>query len=786
MNYETDDDSENLFIKELLEKYFTHWKLFILAFVIFFTIGFFYMRYTPKLYRVTSSVLIKAEKNGILSELSAFEDLSIFKNVNKEVENEIQILHSRPLIENVIKKLNLDVQYFHKTKYSKRLIELSNNSPIKVNFIDDSYYNKGVRFIITVLSGGKFIIKDNEENFIAQGKFNQCIGSVFGDLIVEPDFRILTQYINTNIYVSVTPLLDAVELYKSAIKIGLTNKHTSVVGLSMTTIDVERAKNILNALIKEYNDDVINDKNQISTNTAQFIQERLHIINKSLDSLEKNVEFFKSKNNLTDIPAETSVMLTNASNNEKEIVETTIQIGLADFLLEYLKKSKNELLPVNLGFTDQSAVSMIDKYNSIALQRNRLIKSSGTENPVLIIQNEKLSDLQLSIQQSLINLKKTLELKIKSLRGRDVKVNAQIASLPEKERKLRDIQRQQQIKETLFLYLLEKREETAISLAATVSNVKIIEKAFATRSPIKPKKNIVLIACFLATIMIPVIIIFFRDIMNTKINDIKELKKIIKLTLLGSIPSSPNDKKLVTPNADRSILAEAFRLLETNLDFILGHSEKKGKTMLVTSSIKGEGKSFAASNLGITLGRSGNKVALLEMDLRSSELKQSMGVKSKKGITNFIVDESMRLTDIRTNIEGFKNLDVFTSGPKPPNPAELLKHKRVKELFDFLKEEYDYIIIDTPPITVVADTLLLKSYADLCIYVVRQKFSDKRLLDIPKTLVQEKRFTSLAILFNDVDFKRVGYGYGYGYGYGETTKEMSFFKKMFSFIVGKA
>ncbi|WP_282088441.1 GumC family protein [Aquimarina algiphila] len=782
MNYEIDDDdSENLFIKELLERYIAHWRLFIISFVICFILGFFYLRYTPKMYRATSTILIKSENNGAMSELSAFEDLSIFKNTNREVENEIEILKSRPLLENVVKKLKLNIQYFSKTKYSKRFVELTKNPPIQVNFLDDSYYEQALNFIVTILPEGKFDIKDNEENFILQGEFGECIGSPFGDISIHPDFRILNQYIGTNIYVNSAPLLDVVERYKSTIKIGLTDQNTSVVTLTLTTIAQDRAKEILNCLIDEYNKDVIKDKNQISANTANFIKERINIINQELDDLEKNVEFFKSANSLTDLPSEASLMLEKAFVNEKEQLAATIQIGLADYLVDYLKNSKNDLLPINLGFEDRKAVTIITRYNEIALQRNRILRSSGVENPLLINLNDRLLDLRKSLEQSLLNLKETLLLKIQSIKSSDAKVNAQISSLPEKERKLRDIQRQQQIKETLFLYLLEKREETAISLAATVSNVKVIEKAYISRSPIKPKKNIVFLTGFLAALIMPIVIVFFKDLLNTKINNVKELKKKLKLPLLGSIPSSPEDKTLVTPKADRSILAEAFRLLETNLDFLLTHSKEKGKTILITSSIKGEGKSFAASNLGVTLGRSGNKVALLEMDLRSAELKQRMDVKGKKGITNYIKDESVRVEDIMSNMKGFKNLDVFTSGPKPPNPAELLKHKRIEELFSFLKKEYDYIIIDTPPITVVADTLLLSSYADLCVYVVRQKYSDKRLLDIPKTLHQEKRFASIAVLFNDVDFKKIGYGYGYGYGYGEK-RSINFLRRILNRI----
>ncbi|MDY8136883.1 GumC family protein [Aquimarina sp. 2201CG5-10] len=786
MNYEIDEDSENLFVKELLERYISNWKLFVIAFAISFVVGFFYLRYTPKLYRVTSTILIRSEKNGIKSELAAFEDLTIFKNETKEVENEIEIIKSRPLLENVVKNLELNVQYFSKTRYSKRLVEFSENIPIKVEFLDDSFYQQGISLIVNILSQKEYAIIDSENNIIAKGEFGTCLYTPQGDININPNFNVIGQYLGSNVHVQVTPLIYAVERYKSSISIGLTNQNTSVVTLTMTTIAKERAVNILNNLIEEYNKDIINDKNQISSNTATFIQERLDIINEELENLEKNLESFKTDNKLTDLTSEGYIMLEKASETERYLTETYIQMGLTDFLLDYMQKTKNELLPVNLGFSDLTAVESINKYNEIALQRNRLIKISGEQNPLIVNFNQKLADLRLSIQQSLKNLKKTLELKLKEFEKREASITAGLSTIPEKKRKLRDIKRQQQIKETLFLYLLEKREEAAISLAATVSNVKVIEKAYATLGPIKPKKNIVFLTGLLVSIIVPIVIVFFKDLLDTKIRDVKDLKKKLKLPLIGSIPKSDN-KELVTPSADRSILAESFRLMETNLDFLLSHSKKKGKTVLITSSVKGEGKSFAASNLGVTLGRSGKKVALLDMDLRSAQLKERMEIDTQKGITNFIKNEELTIEDVFSNMEGFKNLDVFTSGPKPPNPAELLKHPRIDDLFEQLKKKYDFILIDTPPITVVADTLLLSSYTHLCIYVVRQKYSDKRLLDIPKTLVQEKRFSSLAILFNDIDFSKgygYGYGYEYGYGYGERRKS-SLFRKIIRGYFGR-
>ncbi len=779
MNYDTQDDSENLFIKELLEKYIYNWRLFVLAFVTCITIGLLYIYYTPKKYRVTSTILMKVEKNSIMSELSAFDDLTIFKNANREVENEIEILKSRPLLENVIRKLDLDIEYYRKTKLAKRSIELIDKLPFRIQLFDDQHYQIAANFIVSILSETEFEIKDEDENHLLSGKFGVKTSSPFGDFVIIHDPEKIKKYQNEDVYVRVTPLLDVVERYKSEINIGIKDAKTSIVTLTMTTTAVERAKKILANLIEEYNADVINDKNQISKNTAKFIKDRLDIINLELDTLEKNVESYKTKNKLTDLSSEASLFLEKASDNEKVKTETIIQIGLVDFLNKYLKEPSVDLLPINIGFTDRGTVEMIAKYNEIALQRNKIQKSTEELNPTLVVLNDKLNDLKQSLQQSLINQKQTLEFRLSDLRNRDTKINAKIIALPEKERMLHDIQRQQKIKETLFLYLLEKREETAISLAATISNVKVIEKAYYSRKPISPDKKKVFISGFLAIFIIPIVIIFLRELLNTKVQDTKDLKKKLDLPLLGNIPASKKGIQLVASGTDRSVLAEAFRLLETNLYFMLTNTYGVGKVMLITSSVKGEGKSFIASNLGITLGRSGKKVALLEMDLRSSELRKRLKVKEKKGITNYIKDDTIQVKDMICNLEEHPGLDIYPSGPKPPNPAELLRHDRVQELFSVLKKEYDYIIIDTPPVSLVADTLLLSSFADLCVYVVRSNYSDKRLLSVPKSLYHNKRFSSMAVLFNGINLKRE---YAYGYGYEEDPKTNFFNKKRISLI----
>ncbi|TPN83998.1 GumC family protein [Aquimarina algicola] len=771
MDYQYGQDTSNLTLKDQLQTYLKYWKLFLCSAIICILLAVIYLKYTAVEYKVTSTILIKGEKGGILSELSAFEDLSIVESNSKEVENEIEILKSRPLFENVIKKLNIHHSYFAKTKFSKRLVELYENKPITVSFLKDSLLiDDTAEFIITINSKTGFTIREEENEFQKEGVFGEPLNTRLGNLVITPNPKYFDAFLEHEIYFSVHLIEDMVEEYKSRISIGLVNKDANVISLKLNTTIREKAKDILNGLVEEYNIDAIRDKNLIYENTASFIKERLSIINSELSDIEQGVEVFKTSNNLTDVGSETALFLENASENKKGVLETNTQLGLVDFMNDYLQEDKNGLLPVNLGFSDEGVTGIITQYNEIALKRDEVLKGTTPQNPIVLSLTEKLKSLRGSLKQSLNNQKTALKIRLKDLKRQDANMNAKIASLPKKERELRDIVRQQEIKETLYLYLLQKREETAISLAATVANAKIIERAYSSKFPVKPKKRIVFLVAFFGAILLPVIFIFFKDLFDVKIKDKKEILNRLKIPVVAEIPSTDTKNNFIISTDDRSLVAEAFRIFESNLKFLLSDNDQKGKTILITSSATGEGKTFISSNLSIALSDPDKKVALLGLDLRSPKILEYLNYNESKGITNYIRDKQVTLDDIIINLDHTPNLDIISSGVIPPNPIELLKTNRFKELILTLKQNYDYIIIDTPPISLVADALLLSDYVDLCIYVIRPGLSDRRLLPVAETLYNDKRFDNMAILINDAKNHHKKY---YGYHYGGEQKPKS-------------
>ncbi len=767
MEYEYQQEHSSLTIKDQVNKYLRYWKLFLLSGIICVILAFLYLKYTAVEHSVTATILIKGEKSGMLSELSAFEDLNIVESNNKDVENEIEILKSRPLFRNVIKKLNIHHQYFARTKFSKRLVELYENKPIVATFVDDSLLldNTSADFTITINSKKSFSITEEDSNYAKSGLFGKVLTTRIGNLILTPT-EYIDNYVENEIYLSVHPIVDVVEDYKSKVSIGLVNKDANVISLKLNTTTREKAKDILNGLVEEYNIDAVRDKNQIYENTASFIKERLTIINTELSDIELGVETFKTSNNLTDVDSEAELFLENSSENMKEVVETNTQLGLVNFLSSYLRRNKEGLLPANLGFSDQSVSGIIEQYNEIALRRDEVLNGTTAKNPIVISLNEKLTTLRQNLKQSLNNQKTSLRIRLKSLDRQDKLMNAKIASLPKQERQLRDIVRQQKIKETLYLYLLQKREETAISLAATVANAKIIERAYSSKFPVKPKKRIVFLVTLLATILLPSILIFFHDLLDVKVKDKKEIQKALDIPIVAEIPANTIKDNFIISTDDRSIVAESFRIFESNLNFLLSEKNDKGKTILFTSSATGEGKTFISTNLSITLAGSTKKIALLGLDLRSPKILEYLNMSDAIGVTNYIKDEKLTIEDIIINLDSVPNLDIINSGIIPPNPVELLKSKRFQKLIAELKTRYDYIIVDTPPVSLVADALLLSDYVDLCIYVVRSGFSDRRLLSVAEKLYKDERFSNMSILINDVDTYNKRY-YGYGYGVSE-------------------
>jgi tyrosine-protein kinase Etk/Wzc len=755
-------------IVNIVHRLVTNWKWFVIGLALAIMSAYTYIRYKTPVYQVSATILIKDDKRGGggLSELSAFEDLGLLKK-NENIDNEIEILKSRSLMTLVAKDLRLNVRYL--VEGTPVAEEKFADAPVYVRFLlgDSTIYGLKGEMVITPQSDKIFRLSDKEGVKKGDFIFGQTCSSEFGPMVVlaTTDLR-KDNYVGKEIRVVVTPLDVVVDEYRQEVKIDPVNKTSNVILLSLKDPVRTKGEAIINNLISQHNADAISDKNLVSHNTAEFINDRIKFITSELSDVEGEVEQFKMRNRLVDVESEAKLFLESGNESITNILEANTQKALAGYMYDYIQKrnAPGELIPSNLGLNDQSIAAMISEYNKLVLDRNRILRNSSEKNPVVESLDLQLEGIKKSIRESLNNYVSALEIKIKELNKQETGITSKIASVPKYEREYRIIQRQQQIKETLYLYLLQKREETNIALAVTVANAKVIDKAFSNNEPVAPKKKIVYLLAILAGLALPAIVLYIFDLLDNKVHGKRDIDRI-GLPFLGDIPNTDSKQKIVVSRGDSSSVAEAFRLLRTNVDFLMSGSASKGKTIFLTSTLGKEGKSFIAVNLATSIAISGKRVLLVGMDVRAPKILEYLNLGDRAGLTNYISSADLDLRSVIIQQPIVENLDILPSGAIPPNPAELLMNARVKEMFEQVKQIYDYIIVDTAPIGAVTDTLLLSNYADTFVFVVRAYYLDKRLLSVAQDLYKEKRLPNMAVLINGTD-KDKGYGYGYGYGYG--------------------
>jgi tyrosine-protein kinase Etk/Wzc len=756
-------NEESVSFREKIEKYTYNWRWFVVGLMLAIIGSFFYLKYTSKHYLITSSILIDGlEEGGLPSELSAFEDLGIVASSKKSIENEIGILKSRNLMNRVIKKLGIHISYFKKNGLKK--IELYKNEvPFKINFFEkDSILEKtDSYFIIDIISDTNFIFKEKDNKKGAEYLFGETIATNFGNILITPNNL---NELNKNIdyIVKISPLKKISENYREELKVALLDAKSSIIQLSLKNPIPLKAQDILNNLVELYNKDAVEDKSSISKNTNKFINERLAVIEEELSNAEKSIVNFKTSNRITDVNSQASFASGSSAQIQKRILEIQTQLKLADYVSSYLEANTTQLIPANLGLTDGTVNLNTENYNKLLLERNRILNGSSTKNPVIINIDSQLNQLRTSILQSLVNLKSTLNISLDDALEQESKVSSRITNVPKQENEYRNIQRHQKIVETLYLYLSQKREENAISLAVTVPNSKIIDAADGSTIPVFPKPIFIYFGAAIVGLIVPFMLLFFLFLLDNKVHTLKDVESIIKLPILGDIPNNNTNIKVVTENNQDSI-SESFRMLRTNITFMLSAIKGRAKTIFVTSTIENEGKSFISSNLAAVLALSNKKVLFIGADLRKPRVGDYYNLEIEKGLTHYLVDDDLKISDIIFHSNEF-NVDIIATTQVPPNPSEIITNGKFEKLMEYAKKKYDFIVVDTAPVKIVTDTFLIGEYADLFLYVIRANYLDKRLLDIPKLLSKENRLPNMALVLNDHDVKK---GYGYGYGYGE-------------------
>jgi capsular exopolysaccharide synthesis family protein len=785
-------DNDSIDIKGEVQKYFSYWRLFLISSILFLFLAFMFIRYSTAVYNVNATIMIKDNKqSGISTELAAFEDLGILGGGSaNNPENEIEILKSRKIIGMVIDSLNLDISYLREGKIKNAELYDKTN-PLVFDIIKKNpvLIEKDTSFLISIIDSYKFEIKDINEELKNVHTFGELVESKVGSFKVSLN----KSFVDTNqfkenqkqVLVFLHPRNDLIDSYLEITKITATEDLSPVLKLNITTNIRQKGEEFLDELIKQYNLDGINDENLISLKTINFIDDRLVTIGKSLTLVQDKVKNYKIDNKITGLTGEAELSLESFSKSTKELVTIKTELELAKWINESLKKTKKneETLPQNLGFSDLAISQGIEKYNLLILEKNKLAVNAGKSNPLLVEYKKQINSIRFGLERSISNLITSLKIKQKQIGNESSKLDAKISSLPYMEREFIDIAREQEIISGLYSYLLKKREETSISLAITVANAKIIDVAYGAKEPISPKKKIIYLGFLVIGLILPFGFIYFKDLLDTKIHSRKDIEEITSIPFLGDVPHSETDNKVVIKNDARTSIAESFRLIRTNLDFMLTDKiENKGKIIFVTSTTSGEGKSFISINLAAALSLSNKKVLLLGMDLRAPKVTEYLGIPKRKGVTNFITNASVTLKEIIFSIPEINGLDIISSGVIPPNPAELLLGDRTKQLFEEVENDYDFIIVDTAPVNLVTDTFLISKYADITLYVSRANYLDKRMLKVAQNLYNEKKLRNMAIVLNDTEMSR-GYGYGYGYGYGvgylEETKK-PWYKRLFN------
>ena len=761
-------------LKELVLSYLKYWYWFVLCFIICTVLAYTSLKYSIPLYDVSSTIVISQEDNLSDAGLSVFKDLGLDQSQDK-IENEIQILKSKTLIRNVITKLKLNVQYF----YEGRIIDIEeyHNPIIRMDFLvaDSILYKQYGTFNIRINSETSFSFLDENQDDISSHEFGSSVKTKIGDAILTPNQQNIKTAIGSIIQVKLIPVRSLVDSYRARLSIVVVGQNSSVLQVSLRDSVIEKAEDFIDNLIDEYGIRTIQNKNETSNKTTQFLNERLTEISKDLSTVDSEAAKYMSKYGISeDISGASGRLADISTENKREIAIYETQILLIQSTIDFInnKQSKNDLIPSNLGIENSSITTDMGKYNTLVLHRKRLLKTSTLENPIVVKIDDQLDGLREVLFQSLNSLKKRVLIKLNSVQNRNKGFESKLFEAPEKQKDLRKIGREQGVTEKLYLYLLQKKEEADITSHITVSNSRVIDRATpVSLQSVSPNKKSTYLLSTLLSFLIPFILIYVRNLFSTNVKSKKDIEEYVSAPILGTIPKSKSKNQFVINRTNTSPISEAFRILRTNIDFLLaGVNKKTAKVIFTTSSISGEGKTFISSNIAKALAVSGKKVVYIGTDFRFPKFHEILDLPEGKmttGFTNFITNTDIKVEDVIYTENNDDPIDFIPPGIIPPNPTGLLMNERVLTMFEYLEQNYEYIVVDTAPVSLVTDTLLISKLADITVYVVKENYSDKRLLSIPEQYFKDGRLVNLAILLNHSTSNMSG-TYGYGYGYGST------------------
>lgn len=779
-------DNKEIDIQELLFKYLIHWPWFVGTVIACLIAAYVYLYIATPVYNILATVLIKDDKKGgNANNVAGLDELGFSGLItsSQSIDNEIEVLRSKTLVKEVVNYLNLYVTYQDEDQIPSK--ELYKASPVQVNMTPQEAENLKTNIVIEMVlqPQGSLDVNVKMDDKEIQKHFEKLPAILPTDLGTLSFFQTadsisLKENTEANatiqearhITATISQPMNVARGYCGNLSIEPTSKTTSVVTISLKNSSLQRGQDFINQLLEMYNRNTNRDKNEIAQKTAEFIDERIGIISKELGSTEADLETFKREAGITDLSSDAQIALTGNAEYEKKQVENRTQISLVEDLKKYLERNEYEVLPSNVGLKDVILAAQIDRYNEMLIERKRLLRTSTENNPAIINLDTSIRATKANVQATLDGTLQGLFITKADLDREAKRYMRRISDAPGQERQYVSIARQQEIKAGLYLMLLQKREENAIMLAATANNAKIIDEAIADIIPVSPKRSIIYLAALVLGIAIPVVVIFLNDLTKFKIEGRADVEKLTTVPIVGDIPltdeKNAKDGSIAVFENQNNLMSETFRNIRTNIQFMLQNDKK---VILVTSTVSGEGKSFTSANLAISLSLLGKKVVIVGLDIRKPGLNKVFNLSSKeKGITQYLANPEMDLMSLVQLSDVNKNLYILPGGTVPPNPTELLARDGLDKAIEILKKDFDYVILDTAPIGLVTDTLLIGRVADLSVYVCRADYTHKAEYTLINELSFEKKLPNLCTIINGVDLKKRKYGYYYGYGkYGK-------------------
>ena len=756
-------------LKALLSEYLRHWYIFVFAVAVCTAIAFFKIRYTVPKYYVGGTILIKTpeDASGLLVN-PAVGGMEMFKK-EKSVDDEIIILKSKSLMERVIAELGYNTTYYLEGRVRDMEV-YQKDFPIKL--IIKELYPEGYQKKIIIYPEDNNSFQLGEEGpdgeiTLSPYKFGQEIRKSYAVFTVIETGEATTWRMREKLIVVFHDVRALASRYSSNLYVELLNKSSNVLSIALIDPVWRKSIDILNKLIEVYESEAVEDKNTLASGTLDFIDERLRYLTAELADVEKNVEMYKIQNDLTDVSSEAELYLKSANDYSKQLAEFQIQIELLESIEEYLRKvgGQQELVPSSLNIQDPTLLVLIGKFNELQLERQRMLRTTFPDNPLIHNLNEQLSNLRENIRENIRNVKNGLIITRDNLVSSSSKFAYRKKRVPAMQRQLLEINRQQGVKEGLYLYLLQKREESALSLAASVSNFRVIDPP-RVMYPIDADAPLIYSVAVLMGLILPFSFLYVRGLLNDKVSGIKDIEQLTLTPVLGEVARNKGKQFIAVTRDAASPVVEMFRLIRTNLQFAtLG---KENKVILVTSTMSGEGKSFFSMNLAASLVLTGKRVVVLGMDLRKPTSSKAVNLSDGPGITNYLISDGVSIEDIIKPSKIFPDLFVISSGPVLPCPTELMMSAKVGVLLSALKESFDHIIIDSAPVGLVADAFTLAPYLDSTIYIVRNNYTPRECLSTIDKIYREKKLKYPMIVLN---YTRIGKSRKYGYGYGYSEKK---------------